>query len=54
MIDFIVIGVVLICFLISVYYMYKSKKLGESSCGCNCENCKFTCGTIDINKDCKR
>lgn len=51
MIDFIVIGVILVFVLASVAYMYKSKKSGKSSCGCNCENCKSTCGALKINKD---
>lgn len=46
MIDFIVVGIVLILVVSSMAYRHKSKKSGKSSCGCSCENCKSSCSNL--------
>lgn len=39
MINFIIIGVILLCIAISIGYSIKRKKAGQSSCGSSCGGC---------------
>lgn len=39
MVNYIIIGVILFCIVISIGYSIKRKKAGQSSCGSSCGGC---------------
>ncbi|MBU5424828.1 FeoB-associated Cys-rich membrane protein [Tissierella pigra] len=46
MVDIIIIGVIGVCVVLSILYMVKRKKAGQSGCGCDCNGCETSgCST---------
>lgn len=45
MIDFIIIGIIIILVVLDIIYMKKQRDNGKVGCGCSCEGCNAsTCG----------
>ena len=48
MIDFIIVGVIVVCVVLSIAYSIRRKKSGQSGCGCSCDDCgTSSCSTKD-------
>lgn len=46
MIDFVIIFIIVLCFLVACYQIYKKKKKGKSCCGCSFSgSCTGSCGS---------
>ena len=50
MINYIIIGVILLCITISIGYSIKREKAGQSSCGSSCGGCPSSQACSSVEK----